>query len=200
MLVRELMTGPVVTVAAETPVKEALRRLAEHDITAMPVVDGAGALVGVVSEADLIRDLVVPDQRAHELPVHVRTGPWPQRVGDVMSHVPLSVRADADLTVAVELMTGSAVKSLPVLQDGMVVGVLSRRDVVAVLARGDDRIEADVGELLRSAELSCTVHVADGVVLVEGLEDHHERELARVLATTVRGVVGVRFETAPRRT
>jgi CBS domain-containing protein len=121
-------------------------------------------------------------------------------VGDVMSHVPLSVRADADLTVAVELMTGSAVKSLPVLQDGMVVGVLSRRDVVAVLARGDDRIEADVGELLRSAELSCTVHVADGVVLVEGLEDHHERELARVLATTVRGVVGVRFETAPRRT
>ena len=194
MLVRELMTRRVVTASPETPVKEALRRLAEREVTAMPVVDHAGALVGVVSEADLIRDLVVPDQRAHELPVHVGTGPWPKRVGEVMSNFPLSVRADADLTVAVELMTGSAAKSLPVLEDGVVVGVISRRDVVAVLARGDDRIEAEVDELLRSAELSCTVHVADGVVQVEGLADRHQQELATVLATTVRGVVGVRFD------
>ena len=199
MLVRELMTRPVVTVTPETPVKEALRRLAGHDVTAMPVVDDAGALVGVVSEADLIGDLVLPDQRAHELPVHVGTGGWPRRVADVMSHVPLSVRADADLAVAVELMTGSAVKSLPVLEGGHVVGVVSRRDVVAVLARADDRIEAEVDELLGSVGLSCGVQVSDGVVVVDGLDDPHTRELARVLATTVRGVVGVRFARSPRR-
>lgn len=194
MLVRELMSRPVVTATPETPVKEALRRLAERDVTAMPVVDHAGTLVGVVSEADLIRDLVVPDQRAHELPVHVGSGPSPAKVGDVMSHFPLSVRADADLAEAVELMSGTAVKSLPVLQDGVVVGVLSRRDVVAVLARGDERIEAEVDELLRSAEVSCAVRVSDGVVLVDGVEDPHQQELVRVLATTVRGVVGVRFD------
>jgi len=180
VLVRELMTRPVVTVTPETPVKEALRRLAGHDVTAMPVVDDAGALVGVVSEADLIGDLVLPDQRAHELPVHVGTGGWPRRVADVMSHVP-------------------AVKSLPVLEGGHVVGVVSRRDVVAVLARADDRIEAEVDELLGSVGLSCGVQVSDGVVVVDGLDDPHTRELARVLATTVRGVVGVRFPRSPRR-
>jgi len=193
MLVRELMTRPAVTVTPHTPAREALRRLAERDVTAMPVVDDSGALVGVVSEADLIGDLVVPDQRAHEIPVHLGVGPAPQQVGDVMSHFPLSVRADADLAVAVELMTGSAAKSLPVLEDGLVVGVVSRRDVVSVLARGDDRIEADVEELLGAAGLSCGVRVSDGVVILDGLDDLRQRQLATVLATTVRGVVGLRF-------
>ncbi len=199
MLVRELMTSPAVTVAPEASAKEALRRLAEHGITAMPVVDEAGALVGVVSEADLIRGAVLPDPRAHEIPVPVGDGPWPHRVADVMSHVPLSVRGDADLTVAVELMTGTVVKSLPVVQDGVVVGVVSRRDVVAVLARGDDRIEAEVDGLLRSAELACTVAVRDGIAVLEGLEDTRRQDLARVLASTVRGVVGVRFARPSRR-
>jgi predicted transcriptional regulator len=201
MLVREMMTRPAVTVTPQTPVTEALRRLAERDITAMPVVDDSGALVGVVSEADLIRDAVVPDPRAHEIPVPVGAGGWPATVADVMSNFPLSVRADADLTEAVQLMTASAVRSLPVLEDGMVAGVVSRRDVVAVLARGDDRIEAEVGELLRAAELAGTVRVTDGVVLVVGLEDTREQEVARVLATTVPGVLGVRFDRPhPRRT
>ena len=71
MLVREVMTSPAVTVHPDASVKEAARRLTEHGITAMPVVDALGALVGVVSEADVIRDTVLPDQRAHERPVHV---------------------------------------------------------------------------------------------------------------------------------
>jgi len=201
MLVREVMTAPAVTVTPDTRVKEALRTLADRGITAMPVVDASGALIGVVSEIDLIRDAVPPDQRAHEVPVRVGSGPWATRVGEVMSHFPLSVRGDADLTVAVELMAGTAAKSLPVVDHGAVVGVVSRRDVVAVLARSDERIEAEVDELLRSAELACSVEVSDGVAVVAGLADPHEEELARVLATTVRGVVGVRFEpTSPRRT
>ena len=64
----------------ETGVKEAAQRSTEHGITAMPVVDEAGALLGVISEADVIRDTVLPDQRAHERPVHLASGPFGTRV------------------------------------------------------------------------------------------------------------------------
>ena len=197
MLVRELMTSPAVTVRPDASVKEAARLLTEHGITAMPVVDGAGALVGVVSEADVIRDTVLPDQRAHERPVHLVSGPYGTKVRDVMSHFPLSVRTDADLAAAAELMTGTAVKSLPVVEGGAVVGVVSRRDIVAVLARSDQRIEAEVDELLRSAGLDVEVEVLDGVVVLDGPDESHQREMARVLVSTVQGVVGVRFGQRP---
>jgi CBS domain-containing protein len=193
MLVRELMTSPAVTVGPEASVKQAAGLLADHAVTALPVVDGAGSLVGVVSEADLLGGAVLPDPRAHERPVTVPLGTVGTRVADVMTHFPLSVRPDADLAVAVELMTGTVVKSLPVVDHGRVVGVVSRRDVVAVLARSDRRIEAEVDELLRSADLESDVSVSEGVVVIEGPTDPHAQETARILASTVQGVVGVRF-------
>jgi predicted transcriptional regulator len=197
MLVREVMTTPAVTVYPDASVKEAARRLTEHGITAMPVVDALGVLVGVISEADVIRDTVLPDQRAHERPVHVSSGAFGVRVSDVMSHFPLSVRTDADLAAAAELMTSTAVKSLPVVESGVVVGVVSRRDIVAVLARSDQRIEGEIDELLRSAGVEATVDVVDGVVVLDGPGEPHQQEMARVLVGTVQGVVGVRFGRRP---
>lgn len=193
MLVHEVMTRNAVTVSPDTTVKEAVRRLAEHQITAMPVVDADGHLVGVVSEADVIRDTVLPDPRAHELPVHLTGGPYAARVSDVMSHFPLTVRSDSDLASATELLTGTAVKSLPVVDGGAVVGVISRRDIIAALARRDEMIEADVDELLRQTGLECVVDVEDGVVLLDGPDDEQGRDVARTLAGTVAGVVAVRF-------
>ncbi|MFC4783414.1 CBS domain-containing protein [Nocardioides sp. MAHUQ-72] len=197
MLVRELMSSPAVTVPPDASVKEAARLLTEHGITALPVVDEQGVLVGVVSEADVLRDSVLPDPRAHERPAHVSSGVVGARVADAMSHFPLSVRSDADVAVAAELMGGTAVKSLPVVDRGVVVGVLSRRDIVAVLARSDARIEAEVDELLRSAGLEAQVDVTDGVVVLDGPDEPHQQETARVLASTVQGVVGVRFGPRP---
>jgi CBS domain-containing protein len=95
MLVRDLMTPDSVTVNPETRVKQALVQLARLGITSMPVVDGKQRLCGIVSEADLICDLVTRDPRAQERPVMVeslfvthrprsRPGPDPlsrQRVG-----------------------------------------------------------------------------------------------------------------------
>jgi CBS domain-containing protein len=197
MLVRELMTSPAVTVRPHAGVKEAARLLTDHGITALPVVDARGALIGVVSEADLIRDTVLPDQRAHELPVHLTAGAFGTEVSDVMSHFPLSVRSDADLAAAAELMSGTAVKSLPVVEGGTVVGVISRRDIVAVLARSDQRIEAEVDELLRTAGVEAGVEVLDGVVVLDGPDDPHQQEMARVLVSTVQGVVGIRYGRRP---
>jgi hypothetical protein len=72
--------------------------------------------------------------------------------------------------------------------------MVSRRDIITVLARQDVLIEAEVDELLRSTEHECTVTVVDGVVRLEGPPDPHVREVVRVLAASVPGVVAVAFD------
>lgn len=195
MLVREVMTKPAVTVGPQTPLKEAVRRLDEHQITAMPVVDGEGHLVGVISEADVLRDSVSPDRRAHARLVEITAPPVHQSVTDVMSHLPVCVSPDDDLSQAVELMVDTQIKSLPVVALGHVVGVVSRRDVITVMARQDSLIEASVDEALRSAGVECTVDVNDGLVELRDAADPESLRIAQVIASRVPGVVGLSGET-----
>jgi CBS domain-containing protein len=190
MLVREVMSAPAITVAADLPVKEGLRLLDKHRVTALPVTDDEGRLIGIVSEVDLLRDAVRHDDRAHLIP-HEEPDPRPKRIEDVMSVLSMTVGLDSDLSDAVELMTSTAVKSVPVVDGGKVVGVVSRSDVVHLLARSDDQIHAEVDEMLRSAGLECEVEVVDGRVRLAELTDPHERRIAEVLAGSVSGVIGV---------
>jgi CBS domain-containing protein len=191
MLVREVMTSPAVTVVPEASLKEAIRLLDEHQITAMPVIDGERRLVGVVSEADVLRDAVPADRRVHERLVAI-TGPTVRlAVTDVMTHLPVSVSPDDDLAEAVELLVDTQVKSLPVVSSGVVVGMVSRRDVVALLAREDFLIEAQIDEELRQAGVECLVDVRDGVVHLMDADDPDAMRIARVIASRVPGVIGV---------
>jgi CBS domain-containing protein len=191
MLVREVMTSPAVTVGPETTLKQAIRMLDEHNITAMPVVDRAGHLVGVLSEADVLRDAVPADRRAHERLVEI-TGPTVQlAVTDVMTHLPVSVAPDDDVAQAVELLVDTQVKSLPVVGFGQVVGMISRRDVIAVLARQDVLIEAEIDEELRLAGVECTVEVSDGVVHLRDADGPDSLRIAQIIASRVPGVVGL---------
>ena len=193
MLVREVMTAPAVTVSERATVKEAIGLLDRHDVAALPVVDTNGYLVGVVSEADVIREMVVPDQRVHELPVRLSTAPFLARVADVMSNHPLTVTGDTELAKAADLLTSTVVKSLPVVEHGKVVGIVSRRDIVRLLSRQDTRIEAEIDELIRQDGRDWMVEVADGIVTVEGPQDVSEERLAEVLVSSVPGVIGLRF-------
>ncbi|MGH3355711.1 MAG: CBS domain-containing protein [Nocardioidaceae bacterium] len=192
MLVREVMSSPAFTVSADTSVREALRLLDEHAITALPVVDDADGIVGVVSEADLVREGVLPDVRTHMIPIHVTASAPARTVAEVMTRTVLTVSSASDLADAVDLMTATVVKSLPVVDGGRVVGVVSRRDVVRVLARRDESIRQDVDELVRSERVDWLVEVTDGVVSLAGPVDEHERRLAEALAGSVAGVVAVR--------
>lgn len=197
MLVRDVMTTPAVTVQAQASVKDGLRLLDKHHVTALPVVDEQGRLVGIVSEADLLRDLVHRDDRAHLIPHEDDPGETlspdrPRRVADVMTRLSMTIPVDGDVADAIDLMTSTAAKSLPVVEGGRVVGVVSRSDIVHVLARSDDVIHAEVDELLRSAGLECDVAVEEGAVLVEGPVDPHQRRIAEVVAGSVAGVVSVR--------
>ncbi len=200
MLVREAMTTEVVTVTPQITLRHAARLLAEHHITSMPVLDEHGRLLGVVSEADVVRESLLPDQRAHLLLVPVDEGPDAAYVGEVMTTLPVTVRPDADLAEAIRLMTDATVKSLPVTQHDRVVGMVSRTDVVAQLAHRDQQVQAEVDELVRSEGLDWLVEVVDGVVSFEGPVSEHERRLARALAGSVAGVTGIRFtaESAPQ--
>lgn len=198
MLVREVMSSPAVTVLATARVKDAIQLLEQSSIAAMPVVDDEGRLVGVLSEADVIREMVVPDQRAHERPVRLTAPPFTCRVADIMSNHPLTVAGNTELATAAELMTSTVVKSLPVVDEDVVVGVISRRDIIRLLSREDSRIEAEVDELLRQAGQDWLVDVTDGIALVDGPADERERVLARVLTCSVPGVIGVRFAATHR--
>ena len=196
MLVREVMSRPAVTVNDDVTVKTAIALLEQHQISAMPVIDAAGRLIGVISEADVVREMVVPDQRAHEIPVRLTAAPVHLVVADIMSTHPITIPAEADLAVAAELMTSSAIKSLPVLDHDRLVGVVSRRDVIRVLARPDVQIEAEIDELFRQTGNDWLVDVTDGVAVIDGPVGEREQELARVLVTSVPGIVGIRFRVA----
>lgn len=191
MLVKEVMTAPAITVHAHMTVKDGLKLLDEHRVTSLPVTDAQGNLLGIVSEADLLRDAVRPDERSHMIP-HERGEDRPLRIEDVMSTLSMTVTADTDISDAVELMTSTAVKSLPVLEAGRVIGVVSRSDIVHMLARSDDHICAEVDELLRSAGIECEVECEEGVVRVNGPEDPAQKRIIEVIAGSVNGVIAVR--------
>lgn len=198
MLVREVMTRNPVTVRASTPVKDALALLDRHSITMLPVVSPAGRIVGVVTEADLIRDVVKPDARTHMIPPQrAQTVLPPHAVVELMNHQTVTVRGDTDLAEAANLMTGTAVKSLPVIDEHhRVVGVISRRDIVRVLARSDEVVEQDVDALFHSLGVDWLADVCDGLVTVTGPVDAKERALAESAVSTVPGVVAVTIKDA----
>lgn len=199
MLVREVMSNEAITVPLGTTVKSALALLASARITSLPVVSASGKLRGIVSEADLIRDGVSADARLHEIPPANVLVDHPHYVDDVMTTHVLTVGPDSDLAEAIELMTSTGVKSVPVVtSNGRVLGVVSRSDVVHLLARADHDLERDVDAALASVGLrDWMVEVNDGTVeLVAPARAVDDRGLARVIASTVPGVVQVHISSS----
>ena len=193
MLVRDVMTTPAVTLHPDTPLKRAMVLLDEHAITMLPVTKASGEIVGALSEADVVRDTVPQDARIQPVPTSGVDSDQPRRsVAELMNHHPVTVLATSDLTTAAQLMTDAAVKSLPVVDENdRVVGVISRRDIVHVLARTDEAIERDFDDLFRRVGSDWVVDVRDGAVTVSGPIRPGERVLAEMAAMTVLGVRSV---------
>ena len=183
MRTNDIMTTPVVTVQPDTPLKDVARILVERGINAVPVVDAADRLCGIVSEADLLT-LETADSRASR----------PHTAHEVMSKSVYTLAQDTDATAAARMMLRHRLKSVPVVAGDRVVGIVARRDLLRLVARGDDDIRADLQARL-AAELELLQHlrveVADGVVSVAGAGELG-RELVVGFARTVPGVVEVR--------
>jgi CBS domain-containing protein len=196
MRVKDIMTRHVYTVHATDTVEHAAAVLAEHQITAAPVYDAGGELVGMVSEGDLLWHRVPLDPTAHLWPVTGRVDEdRPRSVVQVMSRGPVSTWPEADVADAAQLMLDRDLRSLPVVVDGDVVGIVSRRDILRTMVRTDDVLCRDVQYRLdeyAGGEPRWTVTVEDGVATVKGpLDDPTERDVIAVLARTVAGVSAV---------
>ncbi|GAA2865039.1 hypothetical protein GCM10010472_22960 [Pseudonocardia halophobica] len=129
----DVMSSPVITVRTGTPVAPAAALLAAHGFTAAPVVDENGRLLGIVTEADLVRDRFRPEG-------------WPERrtpevVDEVMSGTPAMMRPEDDLADVVSLMLSAHVRSVPIVDDGDLVGIVTRRDALRVIAREEHSAE-----------------------------------------------------------
>lgn len=134
MLVRELMSSPVVAVTATMSVAETAAVLAEHGFTAVPVVGAGGRLVGIVTETDLVRVGFPRDPRPATGPDDgVMVTPGPKTVGEVMQRAVVTVTADTEITEVVELMLRLRTRSLPVCRGEQVVGMVTRHDLVRAL-------------------------------------------------------------------
>lgn len=127
LLVADVMTIDPVVVEIDASVEDAARLLHANSITGLPVVDGAGALVGVISQTDVVAVLDSPVGRL------IRTKPSGIRVGELMTSPAITVPMTESLDEAARLMLGSHVHRLVAIDDaGRPVGVLSAIDFVAL--------------------------------------------------------------------
>lgn len=194
--VAAVMTASVITVRPDAPVKEAARLLVEHGISALPVVDATGNLVGIVSEADLIPFETRPDPRTQATPIPPTAGSAPRQVSDVMTRKVVTISSDSEVSLAARLMIEADVKRLPVMEGGKLAGIVSRRDLVKVIARRDEDVELELSRRLADAGLGMgpgAVKVSEGVATIKLADPGHGRRLAESVALTVAGVMEVRF-------
>ena len=203
MQVRDVMTSPAVSVGPGVTAAAAARVLAEHRFTAVPVVED-GDLVGIVTEIDLLRGLVRHDARSPLLAAELVAGVAPRTVRDVMRVDVLVATSTTDVADLVENMHVRRVRSVPVVAGGVrdreLIGIVTRRDVLAAIAREDHQLAHDVRNRLEHYAVPGRWHVEvnDGVVtLGDPCEDATERHIAAVLAGSVRGVIGVHVAATP---
>ena len=198
MLARDIMTRTVVTVMATTGVAEAATLLASHGFTALPVVDDDRTLIGRVTEIDILRDRFPHDPRFYCSDEGGIAPPDTREpaatVGGVMISPAPSVRAGADVVDLVTIMRADGLRSMPVVDGPRLVGIVTRRDLVRTLTRGDLAVAADVRHQLEiyGGHGRWTVEVDGGsVTITDALENDADRHVATVLAEAVRGVTVV---------
>jgi CBS domain-containing protein len=196
--VRQVMTRELVTARERTPFKELVWLLKSHSISALPIVDGAGKLVGIVSETDL---LVKEQHAGGELP----NPSWlfeSDRVDaliarDLMTWPVLTVRASATIARAAHTMQEFGVRHLVVVAGGRPTGIVSRSDLLNVYLRPDAEIRQQViygvaDEMLSIDPASISVEVKDGVVTLAGqLADFANADLLVSVVRRLPGVIGV---------
>lgn len=198
--VRDVMTDRVVTTTPDTPLKQAAVELTRHRISGLPVVD-EGRLVGIITESDFVDRLADEGDSLLALLLGRSGREITGRVKEVMTADPHTISPDAPVEAAARKMVERRVKRLPVVDgSGRLVGVISRADLVAVFARPDETIAADIINegvvgLLGSATDAVRVTVSHGVVRLSGTVDSvTEKRMLEEFSRRVAGVVAVESE------
>jgi len=209
----DVMTQKVFSVTPNTPVRQVASFLLEHSISAVPVVDAMGSLLGIVSEGDLYRRVEVgtlekrswwlsffaaPDEEAREFKkTHGLVA------ADVMTKGAVVVTTESSLADVAEILDRRSIKRVPVVRDGKVVGIVSRANLVRALAksalpqspnRSDHDLRDAIDARMRAENWAphayINISVQDGQVELSGVVESSEiRDAVRIL---VEGTPGVR--------
>ncbi|MBS7538979.1 CBS domain-containing protein [Ancylobacter lacus] len=215
MRVHEIMSYPVITVTPDDTLVAVAEKLVRHRISAAPVVDPAGHVVGIVSEGDLLHRAETRTERRRSWWLELFTSgetlaqdyvkSHGRLAKDVMSRRVLSVHPDSSLADVADLLDRRGIKRVPVLDGGKLVGIISRADLVRAFvaaktgrkgpeaARSDADIQIDLDAALQreawASPLTVVTAVQDGVVQLLGLiRSADERDALVLLAGNVPGV------------
>ena len=144
MQVKDVMTRNVVSVQTHEPIVRAARLMLQNNISGLPVVNGAGDLVGMVTEGDFLRRSELGTQRRRPRWLEFIVGPGRlaeeyvsqsgKKVEEIMTPDPVTATLDESLEDVVELMERHHIKRLPVMQGGRMVGIVSRANLMHALA------------------------------------------------------------------
>jgi CBS-domain-containing membrane protein len=199
--VRDVMTWEVVSVDEETSFKEIAALLAEYQVSALPVLDEGGRVVGIVSEADLLlkeefpkgplQDRLFERRRRRETRIKAAG----DTAVELMTAPAITVGPDASIAEAATLLHCHRIKRMPVVDPaGPLLGIVSRADLLKVFLRADADIATEIRQqvLVRAMWMdqgTIVVDVRDGVVTLTGRLEH--RSLLPIIVSLVRGLDGV---------
>jgi CBS domain-containing protein len=204
-IVSDVMSETVAAIGREAAFKEIVRMMQDWKVSALPVLEGEGRVVGVVSEADLLpkeefRDSD-PDRYTQLRRLSDLAKAGAATAEELMTSPALTVQADATLAQAARTMARAKVKRLPVVDElGVLQGIVSRADLLKVFLRDDEEIAEEVRRevvsyLFPTPASSARVVVRDGVVTLSGrIRDTSLVPVAARLIRAVEGVVNVEFD------
>ncbi len=195
--VKDVMTTEVVAVRSDTTFKEMAAVLRRYRVSALPVVDDAGRVIGVVSEADLLAREALADpgvmaEVLHHTDIRKAEG---LTAGDLMTHPAVTASPEDPVEQATRMMHFMRVKRLPVVNSGgQLIGIISRSDLLAVFDRPDEDIRGEIVDTMLLHEFlidprTFSVTVESGVVTMEGTPE--TAALGRALVRKARHVPGV---------
>jgi CBS-domain-containing membrane protein len=209
MTVQDVMTRGVVVVGERAGFRDVVGLLRKHHLSALPVVDGSGRVVGVVSESDLylkqaepLRHRLAPLLRRHRQRLNQSKAAG-ATVAQLMTTPAVTIRPDQSLTEAATRMYQHGVKRLPVVDDtGAPVGIVTRGDLLKAYLRADEDIRLEivresVPKVIERAVETVQVDVHDGVVELDGWVTRRSQALALVArARATDGVIAVHSKLA----
>jgi CBS domain-containing protein len=220
MNARDIMSQPVVTVTPDTTIAEAAELMITRRISGLPVVDETGAVVGLVTEGDLLRRAETGTEKRHSRWAELLLGPGRlardyvhshgRKVGEIMTTRVHSVGPETELADIVSIMESRHIKRVPVIEDGRLVGIVSRANLIAALMKllpteaagappagqDDEAIREHILAVIArepwGPRASIDVTVKNGVVDLYGtIIDDAERAAVKVVAENTAGVTEV---------
>jgi CBS-domain-containing membrane protein len=202
MKLQNLMTTDVLTIGPDASLKEAARRMIEAGVSGLPVTDDDANLVGIITEADFVN--TEADRRKKKRAgllrlLTDRSEDWSQErlVRDVMTEDVHTLEAGTDHAEAARLMKSAGIKRIPVVEEGRLVGLVSRTDMLKAFARTDQEILDEIEnhlmrEILWVDPRKVTAGCTDGNVTLSGrLETKTDASLLVELTKRLDGVVSV---------